>query len=147
MTVYFSKIVDRYFRQWINLPTWDSMHPFDMTRFYQFLKAFQKYSRNRSLTRIRRNIIRAAHNNHPELDNEYIEEVANFFTTQAGRIFAFQAAQFPDPLVEMRNPYQVSLYLRTLRKIDDSGESISLYTHEEIEGILAENFGTNWREQ
>jgi hypothetical protein len=143
MPTFFSKVVDRYFRQWIALPTWDSMHPMDLGRFYQFLKAIKRYSRKHWATRFHQSVVEAATEFHPRLDKEHVHRMADFFLETARTIFEYESAPFPDPLVEMRNPHEVSLYLRTLRVYDNDGNVQYRYTSEEIEQILKENFGSN----
>ena len=144
---YFSPVVDRYFLQWIVLPTWDSMHPMDMQRFYQFLKALKRYSRKDWSAYFIQNIVNAAKHFHPNRDADCIRKAAVRFLEIAEDIFAYESAPFPDPLVEMRNPYQVALYLRSLRVYDEHGREQDMYSQEEIEKILEENFGPDWREQ
>ena len=147
MSMYFSKIVDRYFLQWIALPTWDSMHSMDMERFYQFMKAMKRYSRKHWTTRFHQSIVKAAAELHPRSSEKYIHKMADFFLQTAGTIFEYESASFPDPLVEMRNPYEVDLYLRTLRIYDSEGNAQYMYTGEEIERILEDNFGSDWRKR
>jgi len=45
----------------------------------------------------------------------------------------------------MRNPYAVSLHLLSYQRIDDKGKAQPLYSSEQIEEILAKNFGKDWR--
>jgi hypothetical protein len=54
---------------------------------------------------------------------------------------------FPDPLIEMRNPYAVSLRLFSIQVSDKKGNLRPFYTEEKIEKILAKNFGPDWRER
>jgi hypothetical protein len=144
MSKYFSPLVDRYFINWLSLPTWDSMHPLDMQRFYQFLKAMRLYSRSPWQIKFRENIIKAAKKLHPNLQQEYIVEIADVFMHHAEIAFAYDAAGI-DPIVEMRSPHAVALSLRILEYIDEKGNNHPIYTQEQIEKILIENFGEDWR--
>lgn len=42
-----SKIIDRNFNAWIDVPTWHTNHPADDERFYRFVWAVVSYSRSR----------------------------------------------------------------------------------------------------
>jgi hypothetical protein len=147
MPTYFSKIVDRYFTQWIRMFTWDTMHPADMGRFYQFLKALNRYSRKGWDRSFRENIIKAAKDHHPDVGEDHLREMADFFTGKAAKCFAYESALFPDPLVERTNPYHISLHLRALQRIDDKGIAHPMYKSEQIEEIVTKEFGKNWRSQ
>jgi hypothetical protein len=141
MPKYFSKAVDRYFDQWIRVFTWDTMHPYDMERFYQFLKALKKYSRKYWAKGFHENIVKAAKDYHPNLDEKHITEMANFFIKKAETCFAYEEAPFPDPLVEKTDPYAVRSRLSRIQVLDDKGNTRPLYTSDEIEDILAKDFG------
>jgi len=145
MSRYFSTIVDRYLNHWIALPTWGSKHPLDMQRFYQFLRALKRYSRKDWTLDFRERIFRAAKDNHPEFDESYLVETIDYFVRQEEIICDYHSAPFPAPLVEMSNPYLVASYLSLLLVVDDEGNERSMYTSEEIEEILAKNFGKDWR--
>jgi len=84
---------------------------------------------------------------HPDRDEKAVREAAIRFLEIADIVFSYEeASPFPDPLVEMRDPYQVSLYLSLLRVYDEQGGERYMYTLDEIEKILEENFGPGWRE-
>jgi len=146
MTQYFSKLIDRYLNHWIGLPTWDSMHPTDMKRFYQFLKALKKYGRGRAQLHVRDGIFRAIKKQYPDVSDSHLNEMANFFSTRAEIVLAYEEATL-DPCVEMRDPYQVALSLRASHYIDENGNKQPIYSSTQIEKILAENFGPNWRDR
>jgi len=146
MKKYFSPMIDRYFNQWINLPTWDSMHPLDMTRFYQFVKALRTYSRNSWRIKFRQNVLMAVKEKYESLDENHIKEMVEFFFNRAEVVLAYESVLFPDPIVEMKNPYVVLSFLRQFRQVVDAkGNTRPLYTSEQLEKILAENFGKDWR--
>ena len=147
MSRYFSKIIDRYFLQWIAPDTWVTYHPMDMERFYQFVKAIKRYSRTNYGPKLLKNIIKAAKKEHPEFSDDLINEMAEYFSGRVHQILDYESAPFPDPFVEMRDPYAVSLYLRRLRVSDRKGGFRPLHSQAEIDKILEKNFGTNWRER
>ena len=103
-----------------------------MERFYTFVKALRRYSRKRGLGALKDNMRAAASHYHPDLNDAYVTEMAGFFLSAAETIFAYEATPFPDPLVEMRDPYLVNaaLYARTD------------YTDEEIEQEVAACWAT-----
>lgn len=146
MTKYFSKTIDKYFIAWISVDTWDSHHAYDMKRFYKFLKALLQYSRKPWLGLLHENIIQAVKKEHPYFDEGTANESAGFFSSLAVRIYDFNSTVFPDPLVEMKNPYSVLTQLRR-QKIYSNGNSKPLYSENQINSILEENFGENWQEE
>lgn len=147
MSVYFSKIVDRYFLRWITPSTWFTYHPLDMERFYQFIKAIKRYSRCSYGPKIRKNIIKAAKKEHPNFTDDLIEEMADDFSARVHQILEYESVPFPHPYVEMRNPYSVSLYLHSIQIPDKKGDLRPLYGEAEIEKILERNFGCDWRKR
>jgi hypothetical protein len=147
MSIYFSKTVDRYFLAWIGPDTWDSFHPLDMERFYKFVKAIKRYSRSNYGPKILENIVKAARNEHPDLNDDYVKEIAQDFSSISHQILDYESTPFPDPLIEMRNPYAVSLRLFSIQVSDKKGNLRPFYTEEKIEKILAKNFGPDWRER
>ncbi len=145
--VYFSPLVDQYFFNWIRKPTWDTLHWCDQDRFYQFLKAHDRYSRNKEIIRLSRNIKLAAKEFHPKLDEEHINEIVEIYIERARIIRSYLQVKFPDHLVEMRNPIAVWGELHRIVKYDEAtGEFHPLYTDKELEEILNKHFGENWRE-
>lgn len=94
MAKFFSKEVDRYFKAWIQLDTWDSLHSFDMSRFYSFIKALKRYSRKYWITNFRENIVLAVNQYHPGLQDKHVQDMADYFYGQAETIFAYEAAEF-----------------------------------------------------
>lgn len=139
-------MTDRYFIHWIGLPTWDSMHQMDMMRFYQFVKALRTYSRKSWQNMLYKNIILAARDYHSNVNENHLIDMAEFFTGQANIVLDFDSTTFPDPLVEMKNPRLVLAYLRQFHQAADlNGNTRPLYTPEQLENIMIENFGANWR--
>ena len=139
-------MVDRYFNHWISLPTWDSMHPMDMARFYQFVKALRTYSRNSWRDKFHQNVLAAAKEKHQGIDESYTRDMIEFFFNRAEAVLAFESVLFPDPVVEMRNPSVVLAYLRQFHQVvDEKGNTRPLYTPEQLEDMLEENFGKDWK--
>lgn len=147
MSIYFAKVIDRYFLSWICPDTWDTFHPNDMERFYKFVKAIKRYARSNYGPKIYQNIIKAVRKEHPNLNEEHIEEMARKFSSIVHKILDYESTPFPDPIVEMRNPHFVSLRLRSIQIADKKGNFHSFYTEKQIEEILAKNFGSDWRER
>jgi hypothetical protein len=147
MSLYFSKIIDRYFLSWICPDTWATYHPSDMERFYKFVKAIKRYARSNYGPKIYKNIIKAARKEHPSFDEGHIMEMAENFSSIVHKILDYESTPFPDPIVEMRNPYKVSLRLRSIQKSDKKGNLHPFYTENQIEKILEKNFGPGWRKR
>jgi hypothetical protein len=147
MSVYFSEMIDRYFLAWIRIDTWHTAHPSDMERFYKFVKALKRYSRKKSALNISENIKKAVREHHPNFNEDYLDEMAQDFSSTVFQILDYEKAPFPDPLVEMNDPYAVSLHLGTLRKYDSNGRSMPLYSEEQIEKFLVRHFGKDWEER
>ncbi|MBI4307929.1 MAG: hypothetical protein HY684_03905 [Chloroflexi bacterium] len=146
--MYFSPLIDRYFNGWIGLFTWDSKHPYDMARFYKFLKALGRYSRKRGwLGRLHRKIVIAAADYHSSLAKEHIRQMADFFVREAETIFFYESTPFPDALVESKDPYAMWASLQTARVLNKQGKARPLYTQAKIEEVLAKRFGEGWRDQ
>ncbi len=145
MSIYFAKIIDIYFLNWIRQDTWDSFHWLDMERFYKFVKAIKKYARSKYGPKIYKNIIKAAKKEHPNLNEAHVEEKARYFSSIVHQILDYESTSFPDPIVEMRNPYEVWRHLHKIQVTDKKGNLRPLYTEEEIEAILSKNFGSDWR--
>ena len=135
MSSYFSKAADRYLKAWIFRRTWDTRHPDDMKRFYQFLKSLRRLRHDWSID-FRRKLLKAVKDYHPNLREEYAENKVAVFTEKAQSVYDYVKVGFPVPSVEMKNPYRVANEFHA-HKMPDA----------EIEQILAENFGKNWREQ
>ena len=144
MGIYFAKMIDRYFLSWIRPDTWDTYHPFDTERFYKFVKAIRRYARVNYGPKIRQNIIEAARKEHPRLDEDYIKEMAESFSSIVHKILDYESTRFPDPMVEMRNPYAVRIHLRGVEKADRKGILRPFYSEKQIEDILVKNFGPDW---
>jgi hypothetical protein len=147
MSLHFSKIIDRYFLSWICPDTWATYHPLDMERFYKFVKAIKRYARSNYGPKIYKNIIKAARKEHPGLDEGHIREMAEDFSSIVHKILDYELTPFPDPIVEMRNPYEVSLRLRSIQRADKKGDLRPFYTDKQVEEILDKNFGPDWRER
>ena len=118
-------------------------------RFYKFLRASKRYSRKKHhwLEGFGNTILQAAKDFHPEYDESYIDKVVRRYVDEAITIFDYEAVEFPDPLVEMSNPWAVSAALSLRQCEDEEGNLHERYSLEEIEQILAENFGENWGEE
>jgi len=147
MSIYFSKIIDRYFLRWIAPDTWLTYHPLDMERFYQFVKAIKRYSRSNYGPKIRKNIIKAAKKEHPDFADDLIKEMADDFSERVHQFLEYESVPFPDPYIEMRDPHSVSLYLHSIHVADKKGNFRPLHSEGEIERILERNFGANWRKR
>ena len=145
MSSFSSKTIDRYFNCWIRAESWESMHPHDMESFYMFLKALKRYRRKPWWDNFRDNIVKAVKEYHSYSDEEWLNERIDIFLSTAATIFSYESAPFPNPLVEMGNPYAVSLALHRQQNIDEKGRSHPFYTDKQVEEILIKNFGEDWR--
>ncbi|MCQ3932537.1 MAG: hypothetical protein DPW16_18970 [Chloroflexi bacterium] len=146
MTKYFSPMVDKYLSHWICQPTWDSMHPKDMERFYIFLKALQRYSKRDWFSELNATLLRAAKDFHPSVEEDLLAKTIGIFLEKAEVVLNYAKAEFPNPVVEMRNPFEVRGLLTTRKYLDRDGNEQTMLSDDEIEEILIKNFGKNWRD-
>jgi len=118
-----------------------------MERFYRFVKAIKRYARSNYGPKIYENIIKAVRKEHLNLNDDHIEEMAAYFSSIVHKILDYESTPFPDPIVEMRNPYAVSLRLRSIQIADKKGNFHPFFSEKQIEEIIAKNFGSDWRDR
>ena len=94
-----SKVVGRYFDAWITLDTWDSFHPLDMQRFYRFVKAVVRYSRNPpSPSDVRALITARWHDQRPV---DALDQAADRYAAIYETLISYEkTGGFPDALTE-----------------------------------------------
>jgi hypothetical protein len=143
-TEYFSPLVDKYLLAWIGPSTWTSFHQADLGRFYKFIKALSRYSRKSITQTLSSTVVSSAQDVHPEMSPREIQNVAQEYCEIAQHLLQFMQAPFPDPLIEMRNPNDVFLHLRSLRVYHHDRGWIDMYSLEEIEEFLGAHFGEGW---
>lgn len=115
-------------------------HPLDRDRFFRFVKACITYSRQELHGEwLRYFLERGLQERYP--DERSREQVVIEAVILFEHILNFNKVSFPSPVLEMRNPYLVS---RALGSKSTGGRR--LYSEEDIERILRENFGESWRE-
>lgn len=145
---YMHELIEKYYRAWVNGPTLLD-HYLDRDRFFRFIKACIRYSRHWNAKQriyggwleyfLERDLPKRY--NDKQRCEEIIQEIIILFEN----ILAFSKARFPDHVLEMRDPYLVSLELGSFRYTDKDGKEKRAYSHEEIEEILIKNFGPTWR--
>lgn len=146
---YMHKLIKKYYRVWINGPALME-HNLDRDRFYRFVKACTRYSRHWNAKQkidvewlryfLERDLPKRYKN------KQYRDEIIKEILTLFGDILDFNRTLFPDHLLEMRDPYSVMGQLRTQIYIDKEGNKKPVYSDDEIEKILRDNFGPSWRE-
>ena len=133
-----SKLIEKYYKTWVNGPALLGDIN-DNERFYRFIKACIHYSkRNINEVWLRHFLERDVKG---EPGNKYSDKKIQEITILFQRILDFHATTFPDHVLEMTNPYLVSLQLHRLRGIDKP-----YLPEEEIEKRITDNFGANWRD-
>jgi hypothetical protein len=139
-----SKLIEKYYRRWINGAALLE-HILDRERFYSFVKACIRYSRQDIhagwLRYLLERDLPKRYNNKQYCD-EIIQEIVILFE----HLLDFNKTYFPDHVLEMRNPYSVLLRLSMYRYTDKDGKKKPYYSDEEIEKILRDNFGPSWEE-
>jgi len=116
-------------------------HPLDRDRFYRFVKACTTYSRQELHGEWLRYFLEIdLQKRYP--DERSREQVVIEAVVLFEHILNFNKVSFPDPVLEMGNPYSVSLALQSYTYADGR----RLHSEEDIERILRENFGESWRE-
>ncbi|TAK57162.1 MAG: hypothetical protein EPO24_10205 [Bacteroidetes bacterium] len=134
-----SSIIEKYYQKWINTPK-ILYHPQDIQQFYKFVKACLKYKRKHLdghwlRKKLEKDLVKLFGDN--DYTRQLIQDAVNLFQ----HLIDFQNTSFPDVMLEMREPYKVSMYMRGLR--DQNGKPC--YTYEQVESALIENFGTDWQ--
>lgn len=139
-----SKLIEKYYLVWINGPTLLE-HPLDRDRFFRFVKACIRYSRQELhegwLRYFLERDLQKRYTN-----AQYREELITEAVILFQHILDFNKVTFPDPVLEMRNPYAVKLQLQRYYYTDKDGKRRPTYSEDEIEKILKDNFGASWEE-
>lgn len=138
-----SKLIEKYYLAWVNGPTLLE-HPSDRDRFFSFVKACIRYSRQKVHETwlryfLERDLPRYA-------DEQYREHLILEVIILFQAILDFNEVSFPDPILEMRAPYAVMLALKRYYRTDRNGNKKPAYSKDEIEKILTDNFGSSWEE-
>lgn len=132
------ELIRKYYLAWVNGPTLLE-HPLDKDRFFRFVKACIRYSRQQRhggwLRYFLENDLQKRYTN-GQYSHEYVSEIIILFE----RLLDFNKVSFPEPVLEMRNPYEVKLRLQSY--YFSNGRAV--YTTDEIERILRDNFGSSW---
>ena len=138
------KLIKRYYLAWVNGPTLLE-HPLDRDRFFRFVKACIRYSRQEVheawLRYFLEKDLQKRYTNEQYREQLIIEVIILF---QA--ILDFNKVSFPNPILEMRNPYSVMMALESYYYTDKNGNKRPAYSRDEIEKILTDNFGSSWEE-
>jgi len=130
-------LIEKYYRRWINSPT--LFGPHDIEWFYRFVKASIRYGRcRRDGQWLRYFLEKDLPLKYP--DTEYVEKQIKEAVTLFDHFIDYRSTSFPNDLLEMRDPYAVKLELLRIRNADESPK----YSREQVESILAQNFGTDW---
>ena len=78
---YFSKLVDCYLIEWINVGTWYTGHPYDMERFYKFIHALKRFSKKEICAKdVENRIKEAVTNGHGGFNKEELNRIAKEFS-------------------------------------------------------------------
>lgn len=130
-----SPIVSRYYWNWLN-GTKLSGDLSDEQRFYRFVKSCIRYCRSRVNGYWLRGYLEK---DLPDkfYDAEYREQEIQKAVSLFDAIMDYENTSFPDHLVNMTNPTLVKMQLRSFETFDGK----RLYTDENIQSILAKNFG------
>jgi hypothetical protein len=131
-----SRVIGRYFDDWISQDSWDSHHPSDDARFYRFVKAVARYSRRRvpSQGDVRALIIQRW--SRQEGDNVELEKIANEFAELYQTLLDYEQTRgFPDPFREGIDI--VKCYLKL--SIHSQGND------QYINRTMTEDWGKDWR--
>jgi len=132
------KLIEKYYLAWVNGPALLE-HPLDKDRFFRFVKACISYSRQTLhegwLRYFLERDLQKRYANEEYRERIIIEAVILFKA-----ILDFNKVSL-DPILEMRNPYAVKTALERYNYTDKNGNKRPLYSRDEIEKILRDNFG------
>ena len=131
-------LIEKYYKRWINSPTLFGSS--DVVCFYRFVKACIRYGRIRRDGQWLRSYLEKDLPKKYE-NREYVEEnIRKAVSLFDHFMWYYYYTTFPQPLLEMRQPFVVRTELQSILKADGSEK----YSEEEIDGILGNNFGPNW---
>ena len=138
------KLIEKYYLVWINGPTLLE-HPLCRDRFLRFVKACIRYSRQELHEGWLRYFLER---DLPKryTNAQYREELITELVILFQHILDFNKVSFPDPVLEMRNPYSVKMVLGRYYYTDKDGNRRRVYSENKIEKILTDNFGLSWEE-
>ena len=128
-----SRLVEKYYRSWINGPTLFD-HPNDRDRFYRFVKATMRYARSQPNGQWLRHFLEKDLSS--KYDKRYVESEIQMAVSLFDNLIDYHRVEFPDPLIEMRDPYLVEDALRRLKKHDGT----DIYSDKHIQNLLQRNF-------
>lgn len=134
-----SPLIKKYYKRWINSPT--LFGPSDVVCFYRFVKACIRYCRIRRDGQWLRSYLEK---DLPKkyANREYVEENIRQAVSLFDHFMWYHYyTTFPQPLLEMRQPFAVRTELQSILKADGTEK----YSNEEIDDILENNFGPNWK--
>ena len=126
-----SPLIKKYYTRWIKRPTLFGVGG-DVECFYKFVKACIRYSRNdRKDGQWLRYFL--------EKDICSWDEIAKAVSL-FDHLMDYHETGFPDPMVEMKNPYMVKSRLERYQNFDGTPK----YTDKEIDEYLKNKFGMDW---
>jgi len=138
------RLIEKYYLAWLNGATLLE-HPLDRDRFFRFIKACIRYSRqglHEGWLRyfLERDLCERY------TDSEYREKIISEVIIVFQHVLDFNKVSFPDPVLEMRNPYLVKMTLERYYYTGRNGSRRPVYSADEVERILRDNFGSSWKE-
>lgn len=130
-------LIYKYYESWINSTTLLDDHS-DRERFYRFAKACVRYGRTIRNGQWLRHFLER------DLAKKFVKEYTEYEIQRAVSLFDhlidYHRVNFPDAILEMRNPYSVKAELQRIKKADGS----HFYSEDKIKDILNKNFG-EWK--
>ena len=123
-------LIYKYYESWINSSTLLDDHS-DRERFYRFAKACVRYGRTIRNGQWLRHFLER------DLAKKFVKEYTEYEIQRAVSLFDhlidYHRVNFPDAVLEMRDPYLVEAELQRVMK-----------SEEKIKGIMLKNFG-EWK--
>ena len=127
-----SLLMKRYYDEWLRSPTLLE-NPHDQDRFYQFIKACNKYGRkHRSGSWLRSFLENDLKDRFPE---DYKQQVISHAVSIFDHISLYETVAFPNPMVELKSRTSVYDTMYRLQRADGS----KFYTEQEILDFIKEN--------
>ena len=138
-------LIQKYYKNWINTNTL-IIDGADEYEFYKFVKACKKYDRKKRNGRKTWDVGYLKCQLEKDFKNRFIKDyrkdlISNIID-KFQTIIEYEKAEFPNYILEMRNPYRVKDALLRLIKLDGS----QYYSDDEISKRLEKNFGKDWKE-
>lgn len=140
-----STVVSRYFDAWIVNDTWDTGSQFDMKRFYRFVKAVARYSRNAPLPGDIQELI--IQRGGKKRDSTALQKAADEYSSLYQTLMEYElTTDFPNALIERTNILR--FYQRLIRESEvmrQGKRKQEKPSEDQVDRAMTHVWGKTWR--